>query len=183
MAFADGENLVMRYQDMVKAGCIPNPAVAHVRDVLIWHPDIMEQFVCDAIRVSYYQTVVGDESKLNSVRQQIADVRFSYQMAGHSDISWSGSLAPRVFKKEGRTSKSKSVDINLAVDVLRHARDPNVDIVFMLSGDGDYLPLIEELSRCGKQVWLAAFSKGLNPALRYSADEFMDLDSLVFVKN
>jgi uncharacterized LabA/DUF88 family protein len=183
--FADGENLVLRFQDMCKDGHKPKSDVVHVPDTVVWHPDVTQQFCCDIVRMSYYQTVVGDEPKLNDVRAQLQDVQYMYileQPLHENDAGSSGQgyLAPRVFKKEGKSSRTKSVDINLTVDMLRSAYNPNADIVFLLSGDGDYLPLVEEVARRGKNVWLAAFSKGLRPALRFAADAFIDLDKLFF---
>ena len=181
LGFADGENLVHRFQDMCKDGRKPKPEVIHVKDVLVWHPEIMLSFYSDVTRVSYYQTVVGDEMKLQEVKQRICDVSYSYDYSSSTENDqWRGSLFPRVFKKEGKSSKSKSVDINLTVDMMRYAASTQIDVLFLLSGDGDYLPLIEELGRHGKQVWLGAFSKGLNKNLRFAADEFIDLDALFF---
>jgi uncharacterized LabA/DUF88 family protein len=64
--------------------------------------------------------------------------------------------------------------------MMRSANNGAFDVLFLLSGDGDYLPLIEEITRSGKQVWVAAFSKGLNSNLRFAADEFFDLDEIFF---
>ena len=36
MVFVDGENLVMRYQDMLAKGCVPKPGVLHEEDVIAW---------------------------------------------------------------------------------------------------------------------------------------------------
>lgn len=46
------------------------------------------------------------------------------------------------------------------------------------SADGDYLPLIQEIMRQGKQVNLGAFSSGLNPQLPVAVDNFYDLDEI-----
>lgn len=181
IGFADGENLVFRYQAMVAEGAIPKPNVVHHSDLLVWHPEISESYLCDIVRISYYQTVVGDAVKIDEARDLIAAVKYEYKMVAADDGTESrGTLRPRVFKKESKATKTKSVDINLTVDMLRHAADSRIDALFLLSGDGDYLPLIEEVARMGKQVWLAAFSKGLNKQLRYAADEFLNLDDLFF---
>ena len=45
-----------------------------------------------------------------------------------------------------------------------------------MTGDGDYIPLIQEIMRQGKQVIVGALSNGLNPKLRVVADNFIDLD-------
>jgi uncharacterized LabA/DUF88 family protein len=181
MGFADGENLVTRYQQMLADGRRARTGTSFVRDLLVWHPQITQQFLSDIVRLSYYQTVVGDEAKLEDAQQQISAVRYEYSPGNQTEgFTYRGSLHPTIFKKESRSARTKSVDINLAVDVLRHAADPRIDVVFVLSGDGDFLPLLQEVSRNGKQVWLAAFSSGLNRRLRYVADEFIDLDEVFF---
>lgn len=178
IGFADGENLVLRYQAMIAAGRKPAPGVIHVKDFLIWHPKVIRKYLGDYQRVSFYQTVVGDEVKLNAARKQISEVSYKYSVG--ENITGTGYLVPKIFKKEGRTSKSKSVDINITVDMMRHSSGQSFDALFLLSGDGDYLPLIEEVARRGIQVWVAAFSQGLSPTLRYSADQFIDLDQIFF---
>jgi len=48
--------------------------------------------------------------------------------------------------------------------------------VLLLSGDGDYAPLIDEVSRNGVQVFLSTFSKGFNPYLRDKVDALYEHD-------
>lgn len=183
IAFADGENLVHRFQDMVKAGRTVAQDTVHCPDLLAWHPEISTYYLCDIVRINFYQTVVGDEPKLDECRQRISAVSYRYRaLIDEGDTESGGTLRPRVFKKEGKSVKTKSVDINLTVDALRHALDPRIDAVLLLSGDGDYLPLLREIANRGKQVWLAAFSSGLNKHLKFEADEFIDLDALFFAE-
>ncbi len=66
--------------------------------------------------------------------------------------------------------------------MLRYSQNPQIDVLLLLSGDGDYVPLIEEASRNGKQVWVAAFSDGLNSRIPLIVDEFIDLDEIFFKK-
>ena len=68
----------------------------------------------------------------------------------------------------------------MTVDILTHTYQNNLDVVYLQSGDGDYIPLIKEIIRMGKQVYVAAFSSGLNPDLKTIADEFRDLDVVYF---
>ena len=68
----------------------------------------------------------------------------------------------------------------MTVDILTHTFQNNIDIVYLLSGDGDYIPLINEVMRAGKQVYVAAFSSGLSPKLKTVADKFTLLDDLYF---
>jgi uncharacterized LabA/DUF88 family protein len=180
IAFADGENLVLRYQDMLKDGNVPRDDVFHIRDLVVWHPDITGHTLCDIARISFYQTVVGDQDHLDAARRQVSEVQFTCRANENDTIELDGTLRPCLFKKEKKSAKTKSVDINLTVDMMRHANNAMFDVLFLLSGDGDYLPLVEEIMRGGKQVWLAAFSKGLNMNLRFAVDEFFDLDEIFF---
>ena len=59
----------------------------------------------------------------------------------------------------------------------------DVDTVFLLSGDGDYLPLVKEIMRTGTQVWVGAFSDGLNPKIPSAVDRFIDLDQILFKRD
>lgn len=106
IAFADGENIVFRYQDMISKGAVPKPDVAHVPDTVVWHPGIMESFYSDVVRVVFYQTCVGDGPKVDLFMSQVKQTRFTYS-TGPND-SGSGTLLPRVFKKEKKTSKAKA---------------------------------------------------------------------------
>lgn len=43
----------------------------------------------------------------------------------------------------------------MTVDILSNVYQDNLDTVFLVAGDGDYLPLIKEIRRFGKQIYLA----------------------------
>jgi uncharacterized LabA/DUF88 family protein len=66
------------------------------------------------------------------------------------------------------------------VDILTNSFNNNLDTVFIVSGDGDYAPVLEEVIRHGKKIYVAALSSGLNPKLRDIADKFYDLDAKFF---
>lgn len=46
----------------------------------------------------------------------------------------------------------KGDDIHLAVDMVTHACDNEFDVAILVSGDGDFLPLIKEVKKRGKKV-------------------------------
>jgi len=64
-----------------------------------------------------------------------------------------------LFSKKKKEAKSKGVDIQMTVDILSQIYLDNIDTVYLIAGDGDYLPIISEVIRMGKQVYLAAFLK------------------------
>lgn len=55
------------------------------------------------------------------------------------------------------TTKEKGTDINLAVHMLSKAYQNSYDIAILVSGDTDYIPIIEILHQIGKIVVLATF--------------------------
>ena len=85
-----------------------------------------------------------------------------------------GTLNPHVFKK--KRQGTKSVDINICVDATRHVSQSGLVTVVLVTGDGDYLPLIQELMRRGVDVEVQALSDGCHSELKYVPDSFRDLD-------
>lgn len=71
-------------------------------------------------------------------------------------------------------TKKADWDVGLAVDAIRLA--PSLDAVVIVSGDGDYLPLVEYLQKSsGKQVEVVAFGETASNRLIDEADDFIDL--------
>ncbi|MDE1970729.1 MAG: NYN domain-containing protein [Patescibacteria group bacterium] len=70
-------------------------------------------------------------------------------------------------------AKKADWDVGMAVDAIRIA--PSLDTVVLITGDGDFIPLVEYLKNIGKQVEVIAFGKSASGKLREAADEFIDL--------
>jgi uncharacterized LabA/DUF88 family protein len=174
----DGENLVFRYQEMVAAGRTPRRNIVHIPDVLVWHGEMTSLNAYGYRRVCYYTSVVGDDNAVASVKAEIAKIIFYCQPG--PVMRFFGQLVPKVFKKSAKSRKTRNVDIQIIIDVMRIAHGPSHEQIVIASGDGDYLPLFEEVMHSGKQLYVGAFSSGLNPAIPYSVDEFIDLDQVFF---
>ncbi len=173
MIFVDGENLVCRFQEMVKRGYVPRDDLYHEPDVAVWAPSFTHLAQHhEILRVTYYTYVVGDEARVTSTREAIRALKFNKHRASLLPAS----VTPCVFKKNAKSRSGKGVDIKLCVDVLSHVYRRNADAILLMSGDGDYEPLIEEVLRNGVQVFLSAFSDGLNPRLRDMVDALYELD-------
>ncbi len=65
-------------------------------------------------------------------------------------------------------------DVGIAIDMIRLSQ--KLDAVVLVSGDGDFLPLVEYLKNQGQQVELVAFGKSASAKLIESCDDFIDLD-------
>ncbi len=71
-------------------------------------------------------------------------------------------------------AKKADWDVGLAIDAVRLAA--KVDAIIIVSGDGDFVPLVEYLKYThGVQVEVASFGASSSSKLKESADEFFDL--------
>lgn len=71
-------------------------------------------------------------------------------------------------------AKKGDWDVGLAVDAIRLA--PKLDAIIIISGDGDFVPLVEYLKNSSQtQVEVVSFGKSTSGALREVADDFVDL--------
>ena len=66
-------------------------------------------------------------------------------------------------------------DVGIAMDAIELG--PKLDTVVLVSGDGDFLPLVEHLQRAvGCRVEVIAFGKSASSKLIEGSDSFTDLD-------
>lgn len=78
--------------------------------------------------------------------------------------------------------KKADWDVGLTVDAVKVA--PRVDTIVLITGDGDFVPLVEYLKDgpFGNQVEVMAFGRSASGKLKEKADEFIDLgDSQKFL--
>jgi uncharacterized LabA/DUF88 family protein len=70
-------------------------------------------------------------------------------------------------------SKKADWDVGLAVDAIKMSS--RLDSVVIVSGDGDFVPLVEYLQTVGIQVEVVSFGQSTSQKLRETADDFVDL--------
>ena len=70
-------------------------------------------------------------------------------------------------------AKKADWDVGLAVDAIKMAN--RLDTVVIVSGDGDFVPLVEYLQSIGIQVEVVSFGKSTSGKLREAVDDFVDL--------
>jgi len=72
-------------------------------------------------------------------------------------------------------AKKADWDVGLAVDAI--TASPKVDTIILVTGDGDFVPLVEYLqSHSGCQVEVVSFGRSTSAKLKEAADDFLDLD-------
>ncbi len=168
MIFVDGENLAIRYGNMLKArGTMPYPDIQYEQNVFVWRKSWgnLTQGRPAMMRKYYYTSVQGDEALIRDIEERLKDA---------------GLEAPRVFKKQNQGQRTKGVDIALSTDMLLHAARKHYDIAILISGDADFIPLVEAVQGEGARVHVWSLSDGLNPKLKAAADEFRVLDDYLF---
>lgn len=70
--------------------------------------------------------------------------------------------------------KKADWDVGLAIDAVRLTT--YVDAIVLMSGDGDFIPLIQYLKNKGVQTEVMAFGKSASNKLKDETDYFIDLD-------
>ena len=71
-------------------------------------------------------------------------------------------------------AKKGDWDVGLAVDAIKLSA--KLDAIILVTGDGDFVPLVEYLKNDGCQVEVASFGKSTSARLIEAADDFIDLD-------
>lgn len=173
MLFVDGENFTIRSQEYAKSAGLSIEELAwdnlYSQDNYFWpkgvlpllhpwiHPWVMS---VPGERAYYYTMMQGDEPRFDFVRDALKVCGFESILA-----------------RKPRGQRAKGVDIALTKDMLVNAFYNNYDVAVLVSGDGDYVPVVEELKRMGKIVIVAFYpEQGLNPTLRRAADRFQAIE-------
>jgi uncharacterized LabA/DUF88 family protein len=73
--------------------------------------------------------------------------------------------------------KKADWDVGITIDAVKTSA--GVDVIILVSGDGDFIQLVEYLKNQGKRVEVMAFGKSTSSRLREIADEFVDLGESV----
>ncbi len=66
-------------------------------------------------------------------------------------------------------------DVGICIDAIRMSS--RIDVIILVTGDGDFEPLVEYLQNQGVQVEVAAFRESASHKLLEKADVFVDLSS------
>jgi uncharacterized LabA/DUF88 family protein len=190
MAFVDGENLLNRFEAMVKDGHLfrdhtkqgdTMAPVKYEAKKLVWSPyTVSSLYLGDVLeRATYYTTFTGDDDAVLALSTSIGECA-TRELPFSSSGQHSLRVLPKVFKKTSRGTKTKSVDISICVDVMEYVNNDALDAVYLVSGDVDYRPLVEAVMRAGKRAYVASLSSGQSRAYSNIPDRFLNLDPLYF---
>lgn len=190
MAFIDGENLLARFEAMKKDGLMQRDIsapgdrlhpITYEPGKFVWSPHTVSNlYMGDVLeRVTYYTTMTGADDALEELNASIGRCQtreIPYFSSGQHQLR----VLPKVFKKQVRKTKTKSVDISICVDVMEYVKNDALDAVYIVSGDVDFRPLIEAVMRAGKRAYVASLSSGRSQGYSNIPDRHVSLDSLYF---
>jgi uncharacterized LabA/DUF88 family protein len=114
------------------------------------------------VRASAYAPISDDP------QEPIATQKFVQPFMGHGY-----SLITKPLKRYGDGTIKANFDVELAIDIL--IVSDRLDVVILVSGDGDFRRLVELVASKGVRVEVAAFGDSTAAELRTAADHYTDL--------
>jgi uncharacterized LabA/DUF88 family protein len=116
------------------------------------------------VRASAYAPISDDP------QARLESQRFVHHFVGHPYR-----VITKPLKRFADGSMKANFDIELAIDIL--TMSDRLDVVVLMSGDGDFRRLVEILSSRGVRVEIVAFSESASMELKTVADLYVDIGS------
>ena len=66
----------------------------------------------------------------------------------------------QLIRHPDKTYHEKGVDVRMAVEMIRFARENKYDVAYLISSDTDLVPAVEEVKAFGKEVYYIGIPKG-----------------------
>ncbi len=92
------------------------------------------------------------------------------------DLANSGFLVTSKIGVISGNSYKCNFAVEMTMDIMRVATSNKPDIIVIVSGDGDFIPLVRELRKMGIRVEIASFYNSSSRELRQIASGFIDID-------
>jgi uncharacterized LabA/DUF88 family protein len=87
-------------------------------------------------------------------------------------------ITTKNYKTFSSGAKKADLDLDLCMDVVRLVEGKAVDSIVLVSGDSDFMPMLDYCSDHGVRVEVAAFDEAMSATLRQSCDLFINLAML-----
>jgi len=118
----------------------------------------------DLVRASAYSPISDDPT------EPIVAQKFV-----HPFIGLGYAMITKPLKRYGDGTIKANFDVELAIDILTICE--RLDVVILVSGDGDFRRLVELVCSKGVRVEVAAFGDSTAAELRSAADQYIDLEA------
>ncbi len=87
-------------------------------------------------------------------------------------------ITTKNYKTFSSGAKKADLDLDLCMDVVRLVEGKAVDCIVLVSGDSDFMPMLDYCSDHGVRVEVAAFDEAMSATLRQGCDLFVNLSML-----
>ncbi len=87
-------------------------------------------------------------------------------------------ITTKNYKTFSSGAKKADLDLDLRMDVVRLVEGKAVDCIVLVSGDSDFMPMLDYCSDHGVRVEVAAFDEAMSATLRQGCDLFVNLSML-----
>ncbi len=92
-------------------------------------------------------------------------------------------ITTKNYKTFSSGAKKADLDLDLCMDVVRLVDGKAVDCIVLVSGDSDFMPMLDYCSDHGVRVEVAAFDESMSATLRQSCDLFVNLSMLEEIRS
>ena len=92
-------------------------------------------------------------------------------------------ITTKNYKTFSSGAKKADLDLDLCMDVVRLVDGRSVDCIVLVSGDSDFMPMLDYCSDHGVRVEVAAFDEAMSATLRQSCDLFINLSMLEEIRS
>jgi uncharacterized LabA/DUF88 family protein len=92
-------------------------------------------------------------------------------------------ITTKNYKTFSSGAKKADLDLDLCMDVVRLVDGRAVDCIVLVSGDSDFMPMLDYCSDHGVRVEVAAFDEAMSATLRQSCDLFVNLSMLEEIRS
>lgn len=73
----DGENLVLRYQEMLNdKNIIKKESNIYIKDSFVWNKQITELFQVDVFRIKYFTSQTGSDEDIETLKKKISQIQY-----------------------------------------------------------------------------------------------------------
>lgn len=104
----------------------------------------------------------------------------SAQYKFHQALKHQGfTVITKPLKKRNDLWIEKGIEIAIATDILIMAFRDLYDTAILVSGDHDFVPIIDEVKRLGKRMEVAAFDSTIAFELKNNADKYISINALM----
>jgi uncharacterized LabA/DUF88 family protein len=165
MVFIDGNNFYYKLKDFV-SGKPENFSLIDFNYISFLNNLIKEDSL---VEIRYY---IGAVKRQSGPDKQKSEKLYANQQKFLAKLQQQGivTIMGNLIQHPDKSFHEKGVDVRLAVEMIRFAREDKYDVAFLLSSDTDLVPAVEEVHSFNKIVVYVGYSKGQSFGLTKVSD-------------